>query len=191
MLLQRTSAKMVLHKWAVVNKSAPPPAGLRPLQRTIPNHPRLRPQDYKTPYVLRSFIKDRHTSEVQHLENRGMLREELSIERSRFPRFHKALTIQTDGSLNEREFEFAVPPIVALFQDRLSAHRQRQLALAKIGKLRKEKSWERKVPRRESLNPVCNATVFPYCVPRKMTVRPPVADPLSSKSSTETNSGDG
>lgn len=180
-MFQRSTARMVLNKWAVVNKSAPPPAGLRPLQKVIPSHPKLRPQDYKIPYVLRTFVKDRHTSEVQHLENRGMYREEINIERSRFPRFHKTLTIQTDGSLNEREFEFAVPPIVTLFQDRLSAHRQRQLALAKIGKLRKDKSWETKITGRESLNPVCNATVFPYCVPKKMLVRPRVVDPLTTK----------
>lgn len=184
-MLRQTAVRMVLNKWAVVNKSAPPAAGLRPLEKLIPSHPKLKPDDYKIPYVLRTFVKDRHTSEVQHLENRGMYREELGIERSRFPRQHKTLTIQTDGSLNEREFEFAVPPIVTLFQDRLSAHRQRQLALAKIGKLRKEKTWETKITGRKSLNPVCNATVFPYCVPKRMLVRPPVADPLSSKTTTE------
>jgi hypothetical protein len=176
---------MVLNKWAVVTKSAPPAAGLRPLGRVIPAHPKLRPADYKVPYVLRSFIKDRHLSEMQHIENRGMYREELAIERSRFPRMHKSLVIQTDGSLNEREFEFAVPPVVALFQDRLAAHRQRQLALAKIGKLKRAKSWETTASGKESLNPVCNALVFPYCVPKKMLVRPRVADPLSSKSMTD------
>ncbi|AIO02764.1 hypothetical protein LPMP_356350 [Leishmania panamensis] len=176
---------MVLNKWAVVTKSAPPAAGLRPLARTVSPNPKLRPADYKIPYVLRTFIKDRHLSEMQHIENRGMYREELSIERSRFPRMHKTLTIQTDGSLNESEFEFAVPPVVMLFQDRLSAHRQRQVALAKIGKLKRIKSWEAAVRGKESLNPVCNALVFPYCVPKKMLVRPRIVDPLSAKSITD------
>ncbi|KAL7695647.1 hypothetical protein NQL31_002491 [Lotmaria passim] len=181
---------MVLNKWAVVTKSAPPSAGLRPLGRIISANPKLRPTDYKVPYVLRSFIKDRHLSEMQHIENRGMYREELAIERARFPRMHKTLTIQTDGSLNEREFEFAVPPVVALFQDRLSAHRQRQVALAKIGKLKRAKSWEAAVKGKESLNPVCNALVFPYCVPKKMLVRPRVVDPLSAKSMTESRNNE-
>ncbi|KEG13055.1 hypothetical protein DQ04_01241100 [Trypanosoma grayi] len=111
-----------------------------------------------------------------------MFAEEICIERSRFPRFHKTLTIQTDGSLNEREFEFAVPPLMVLFHDRLSAHRQRQLELAKIGKLRKERSWETKVVGEESLNPVCNTLVFPYCVPKTMLKRPRLTDPLSARS---------
>lgn len=176
---------MVLNKWAVVNKSAPPAAGLRPLGKAISSHPKLRPVDYKIPYVLRSFIKDRHTSEVQHLENRGMFREELAIERGRFPRLQKTLTIQTDGSLNEREFEFAVPPLVTLFQDRLSAHRQRQVALAKIGKLRKEKSWMTTQQGRMTLNSVCNATTFPYCIPKRMIARCATPDPLSSKTASK------
>ncbi|KAK7201612.1 hypothetical protein NESM_000225800 [Novymonas esmeraldas] len=179
---------MVLNKWAVVTKSAPPAAGLRPLARVVSANPKLRPAGYKIPYVLRTFIKDRHLSEMQHLENRGMYREELAIERSRFPRLHKTLTIQTDGSLNEREFEFAVPPVVTLFQDRLAAHRQRQVALAKIGKLKRSKSWESPVHGKESLNPVCNALVFPYCVPKKMLVRPRVVDPLSAKSMADSRS---
>ncbi|KAG5490781.1 hypothetical protein JKF63_00903 [Porcisia hertigi] len=179
---------MVLNKWAVVTKSAPPPAGLRPLARLVSPNPKLRPTDYKIPYVLRTFIKDRHLSEVQHIENRGMYREELAIERSRFPRMDKTLIIQTDGSLNEREFEFAVPPVVALFQDRLSAYRQRQVALAKIGKLKRIKSWETPIRGKESLNPVCNALVFPYCVPKKMLVRPRAVDPLSAKSMADSRS---
>lgn len=181
---------MVLNKWAVVTKSAPPAAGLRPLGRAISANPKLRPADYKVPYVLRGFIKDRHVSEMQHIENRGMYREELAIERARFPRMHKTLVVQTDGSLNEREFEFAVPPVVTLFQDRLSAHRQRQMALAKIGKLRRAKSWETEEAGKESLNPVCNALAFPYCVPKRMLVRPRVIDPLSAKSATDHRSAE-
>lgn len=183
---------MVLNKWAIVNKSAPPAGGLRPLGRVIPSHPRLKPEEYKTPYVLRTFVKDRHTSEVQHLENRGMYREELSIERARFPRFQKTLVVQTDGSINEREFEFAVPPLTVLFQDRLWAHRQRQVAQAKIGRLGKEHTWETATEGSEPLNPVCNALVFPYCVPKKLLVRPCRVDPLAAKSAAgrRTDTGD-
>ncbi|CAD2213237.1 hypothetical protein AGDE_05330 [Angomonas deanei] len=178
---------MVLHKWAAVPKSAPPPPGLRPLGKRISAHPKLAPDDYKIPYVLRTFVKDRHTSEVQHIENRGMYREELRIERSRFPRFSKSLTIQTDGSLNEREFEFAVPPLFILFQDRLSSHRQRQMALAKIGRLKKSKSWETAEEGEMSTNHLCNGVVFPYCVPKKMFMRRALVDPLSSKSTAKAN----
>lgn len=172
---------MVLHKWAVVTKSAPPPAGLRPLANIVPQHPRLKPNDYKIPYVLRTFIRDRHTSEVQHIENRGMFKEELNIERSRFPRFQKMLAIQTDGSMNEHEFEFVVPPLVVMFQDRLFAHRQRQLALAKINRLRKPRSWEEAPEGEPSANPICNALAFPYCVPKHLLKRDRVQDPLSVK----------
>lgn len=180
----------MLNKWAVVTKGAPPAAGLRPLARIVSANPKLRPADYKVPYVLRPFIKERHLSEMQHVENRGMYREELAIERSRFPRMHKTLTVHTDGSLNEREFEFAVPPVVTLFQDRLASHRQRQVALAKIGKLRRAKSWETPPQGKEPLNPVCNALVFPYCVPKKMLVRPRIVDPLSAKSMADSRSRD-
>lgn len=172
---------MVLNKWAALTKSAPPRVGLRPLARHTPQHPRLVPGDYKTPYVLRPFIKDLHVSNVQYIENRGMLQEELCVERGRFPRMNKVLTVQTDGSLNEREFEFAVPPIITLFQDRLSMHRRRQLALAKLGKLRRADSWQTTTKGEQSLNPVCNALTFPYCVPAKMLMRPCAVDPLSTR----------
>lgn len=172
---------MVLHKWAAVSKSAPPPAGLRPLAKVMHPNPKLRPDDYKIPYVLRTFIKDRHTSEVQHLENRGMYREELAIERSRFPRLSKALAVQTDGSLNEKEFEFALPPVMIIFQDRLSAHRQRQVALAKMGRLNKEHSWTTNIKAKPSMNTVCNALAYPYCIPKKYMLRPRQVDPLTAK----------
>eukprot|EP00796_Vickermania_ingenoplastis_P006693 gene6693-4791_t len=193
---------MVLNKWAVVNKSAPPPAGLRPLARTVLHHPKLIPAGYKTPFVMRPFIQDRHTSELQHIENRGLYREELSIERSRFPRMNKTFVIQTDGSINQHEMEFVLPPVVLLFHDRLSAFRQRQMALAKIGQLKAEHSW---VPREITADqgpeaeddlslslgntsddcergPLCNAMEFPYCVPRSLRPRACATDPLSAKS---------
>lgn len=197
---------MVLHKWAALVRSPPPFRGILPKPRTIPTHPRLKPAAYKIPYVLRSYVKDSYTAQVQHLENRGMYKEEISIERSRFPRLSKTLVIQTDGSMNEREFEFTVPPMVILFQDRLAAHRQRQAALAKIGKLRREKSWEaaamsavekgnesaaadegaaaggnRFGTPSESL--LCNALTFPYCVPKHLIRREKMVDPLVTKKS--------
>lgn len=190
---------MVLNKWAAVTKSAPPAAGLRPLARTVLQHPKLVPAGYKTPFVIRPFIKDWHRNALQHIEIRGMYKEELSIERSRFPRMQKTFVIQTDGSLNEREMEFAVPPVMLLYQDRLTAYRQRQAALAKIGQRSVSKPWELKPTRSETSDQgeededeektssasdrlMCNALEFPYCVPKKLRVRAPVPDPLRSKS---------
>lgn len=175
---------MVLHKWAALVKSPPARKGLRPVVQTISENSKLRPADYKIPYILRPFIKDLHTSSVQHLENRGMYKEELSIERSRFPRFLKTLVVQTDGSLNEREFECAVPPLLVLYQDRASSHRQRQLALMKIGKLRKEAVTQAQEATEPSEIPLCNALVFPYAVPKGMIRRTPVRDPLTAKKTT-------
>lgn len=199
---------MVLNKWAVVTRSAPPQATLRPLPRSVVYHPKLVPTGYKTPYVIRSFIRDKHTNDIQYMENRGMYREELSIERSRFPRQHKTLVIQTDGSLNEREMEFPVPPVLLLFHDRLTAYRQRQAELAKIGQLKPRHSWERSNQDEGSETRAtedadgdednlvsedgeasfstrlcCNALEFPYCVPRQLHYRPCAVDPLLSKSS--------
>lgn len=94
------------------------------------------------PYVIRPFTKERQLCELQHIENRGLYKEELSIERHRFPNFQSTFVIQTDGSINEREMEITVPPIVVLFHDRLMAYRQRQLSLAKIGQLHPTHSWE-------------------------------------------------
>ena len=178
--------EMVLHKWALVSRGAPPPAGLMPRIKDIPRHPRLIPSDYKTPYILRTFIKDRHVSDIQHIENRGMYKEELTIERSRFPRMNKTLVVNTDGSLNEREFEFCVPPVMVVFQDRRMAHRQRLQSLAKIGRLSKPRSWEATLPEGESQQAdqqYCNALCFPYCVPKSIAPRPSIADPLTAKRS--------
>jgi hypothetical protein len=182
---------MVLHKWALVSHGAPPPTGLMPRTKAIFKHPKLMPPDYKTPYVLRGFIKDKHISDIQHIENRGMYREEIAIERSRFPRMSKTLVVQTDGSLNEREFEFCVPPLMVLFHDRKMAHRQRLQALAKIGKLGKTRTWEAATEpdsdERDSQEHqlYCNAVCFPYCVPKLIRPRPSIVDPLMVKKGQE------
>jgi len=194
---------MVLHKWAVVNKSAPPTAGLRPLVKSVLQHPKLTPAAYKPPFVIRPFLKDYHLSALQHIENQGMQRSELLIERSRFPRMNKTLVVQTDGSLNEREVEYAVPPLVILFHDRLTAHRQRQLALAKIGQLKPRHGWEASSSEGvedgeadigsdegEPSRLRCNALEFPYCVPSRLRVRSCVEDPLSSKNVTAQKSSE-
>lgn len=183
---------MVLWKWAAATRSPPPVPGLLVRARHVPRHPRMRPADYKTPNVLRPFIRDKQLSEVQHLENRGMYKEELFIERSRFPKMRKTLVIQSDGSLNEREFEVNVPPLMLAFLDRLVAHRQRQVSLAKIGKLRKVKGWETTAAAagkpveevyQRSENLMCNALTWPYCVPKNLVRRERVADPLTLKKS--------
>ncbi|CUG94262.1 Hypothetical protein, putative [Bodo saltans] len=171
---------MVLHKWAAVTRSPAARKGLRPIVDAISENPKLAPADYKIPYIIRPFIKDLHINSVQHLENRGMYKEELSIERSRFPRTLKTLVVQTDGSLNEREFECVVPPLLISYQDRPSAHRQRQLALMKIGKLRREGNTAQEATEPSEM-PMCNALTFPYCVPKNMIRRSPVRDPLLAK----------
>ena len=178
---------MVLWKWAAATRSPPPLAGILPRPKTVPRHPRLKPAEYKTPNVLRPFIRDRQLSELQHLENRGMYREELLVERSRFPKLRKTLVIQSDGSLNEREFEVNVPPLMLCFLDRLVAHRQRQVALAKIAKLKKPRGWEAAAVEgkedwyQRAEIPVCNALTWPYCVPKNLVRRERMSDPLTLK----------
>lgn len=171
---------MVLHKWALVSKAPAARKGLKPIVDAVSENPKLAPADYKIPYVIRPFIKDMHISNVQHLENRGMYKEELSIERSRFPRMLKTLVVQTDGSLNEREFECVVPPLLVSYQDRTSAHRQRQLALMKIGKQRRAGGAAEEASE-PSESMLCNALTFPYCVPKNLIRRSPVRDPLMAK----------
>jgi hypothetical protein len=175
---------MVLHKWAVVSRSPAARKGLRPIVDAISENPKLIPADYKIPYIIRPFIKDLHTNSVQHLENRGMYREELSIERSRFPRMLKTLVVQTDGSLNEREFECVVPPLLVAYQDRSSAHRLRQVSLMKIGKLRREVNTAQEATEPSEM-PMCNALTFPYCVPKHMIRRSALQDPLMVKKHTD------
>ena len=171
---------MVQRKWGTLFGLRVPPIGHR-----IPEPRKFskRRWDIKTPCVLRSFIKNKHVDNVQHLEIRGMHRDEILIERSRFPNFTKSLVLGTDGSLDEMECEYTLPSLIILFNDREMAHHVRQDALKKIGKMEKLKSWEQPPPPTNVLQDeaLCNAVAFPYCVPRTIRIRNLHHDPLNVK----------
>lgn len=98
----------------------------------------------KTPFVLRPFVKDGHLDALQRLEIRGMYREEVDIERSRFPRFQKTLVIRTDGSMDEIESEVQLPPFLLMYMDRQKSHVHETVAMLKMGKSREKlrRTWE-------------------------------------------------
>jgi hypothetical protein len=132
----------------------------------------------KQPYVVRPFIKDMHLDDLQHLENRGMYREELDIERSRHPKLSRTLVIRTDGSMDEMEFEFAVPPVLVLFSDRTSTYHAGNARAAKLGRslTASRRTWENAAPppppeASEDVADLWNIVEFPFCVPRKVTPR--------------------
>ena len=168
---------MVLHKWSVMPRRTAMERHLKiPVPANQAPHPELR-----EPFLLRPFIRSQYVESMQFLENRGMFKEEVDIERSRFPNFMKCLTIGTNGSMDEREFETLVPPVVALYSDRNQAHRSRITELAKVGKIAQHKPWENKTVREKSDEDLVNMLAFPYCVPRKMALRNPIVDPLNSR----------
>lgn len=168
---------MVLHKWALVTR--PPPAMAKPaaaLKRVV--FPSDVPDDRKPPYVMRPFIKEAHVERVQHIENRGMFKEELDIERSRFPKINKSLLLMTDGSLDEREFECLAPPMTILFNDRTVAHKSRVQLLVKAGVTGKSTSWTNDAVQPPSEQPLCNALAFPFAVAKPTVVRRAIRDVL-------------
>lgn len=93
-------------------------------------HPEKRP---KAAYVIRVPIKDAYTDALQHVENRGMYHEELDLERSRHPKMVKSLHIRSDGALDEVECEYAAPPVVILFSDRLESHKAQMVIQQQLG----------------------------------------------------------
>jgi len=175
---------MVLQKWAVVTRGAPPPLGWRLQAKRHRVHPALaalsgeKAQDV---FVLRPFVKDPHVEQLNFIENRGMYKEEWSIERGRFPRFQRTLFIGSDGSVAEREFEFSIPPLVLLYNDRRVAHRARMAALHKIGKQNRLRMVANLEEVSAPQQPVANALCFPYAVPSLVRLRPRVDDPLRQK----------
>lgn len=156
--------------------------GSKPLEKKLTPTPifepyEKRPADLKKPYVVRPFQKDGHTASIQHIENRGMYKEELDIERARFPKLVKTVAVHTDGSLSEREYEFSVPPVTVVFRDRHSVHLDE---LAECRRLSTD-SW-RSLRGDKNCAPVCkapkedherklNMLVFPYSVPTKLPIR--------------------
>lgn len=175
MALRRTPIACVKTRSSVVS----PPAPRNPSQRIArPNRivPRGRDQIYsehKRPFLIAPFLRDGHLNAMQHVEIAGMHRDEMAIERFKHPRLKKTLTINTDGSLSEREFEVAVPPLLVLFQDRSSLHRERLnriMSSALVEDLKVSlNTWGTADAAQPDPEPVeetvCNALAHPYAVP--------------------------
>jgi hypothetical protein len=161
------------------------PAPVNPSQRIVkpkPTTPRGRDKIYserRHPYVIAPFIRDGHLNALQHVENAGMYRDEMAIERFKHPRLRKSLTINTDGSLSEREFEVASPPLLVLFQDRSSLHRERLnriMSSALVDDLKASlNTWGTAAADQPDPEPVedtvCNALAHPYAVPAALAKR--------------------
>lgn len=189
-MLRRTQLSCVRHR-----QSSVPPAFIKPRSRLqaeatppVPEGREAVLSEYKTPFVIRPFIKDNHLAQLQHIDFGGMYRRELAVSRSKHPRLSKSLTINTDGSLSERDFEVATPPVIVLFSDRHAHHQFRMSQMAKTNRLEhvKTKPWlkaEKQDAYAEKYDtPVCNALCFPYCVPSKsFTKRGVVFDPLDPR----------
>ena len=151
---------------------------MRPRYDVLPHRP---PEKSRTRYVIRPYISDPHVEALQHVENRGMYRRELAIERGKFPKLSKVMVVQTDGALNDLEFEFTVPSLIPLFRDRRMIWYETRAAVAKAGRDQKIHFWKStKVPEKRSL-PVVNLTQFPYCIPTTVGYRRPVTPPNSTE----------
>jgi hypothetical protein len=163
-MLSASQQLFVKTRASIVPRAVPP---LIPRYEPVPvvKARRPRPAGFKQPYVIRPFIRDAHVARLQHLENRGMYKEELDLERARFPRFTRTLTVQTDGSLTEREFEFAVPPVVVLFRDRQAAYAEYIHAQRRLGRSTLVKAPTPAKPQEAPAGGACNVLCFPYCVP--------------------------
>ena len=166
----------------VRTRAAIVPGGSKPLEKRLQPAPihgayEKPPADLKKPYVVRPFQRDGHIAAIQHIENRGMYKEELDIERARFPKLSKTVTIHCDGSMAEKEYEFTVPPVTVVFRDRHSVHLEQ---LAESRRLSSD-SW-RSLKGSAAATPVCkapkeehekklNVLCFPYAVPTKLPMR--------------------
>ena len=181
--MRRTAVRGVLKRGSILPPPTPPswnPPRERPARdpEEVPRLKRPAPPGLRMPYVIRPFIKDQRKDELQGLENTGMFAEELTIERGRFPRFHKSLVVHTDGAVSEKEFDYPVPPYVVLFRDRLSLYKARRLALAKAGKANLPPEWQTLKAGVPPPTPKCNALEFPFCVPTRVPLRAGKRDPL-------------
>lgn len=175
----------VLRERTLSSELSPPlpinPTALRPTPTPIVRETREDKlySEYKKPYVLAPFIKDAHLAAMQHVEFGGMYREELAIERTSHVRTKKVLTINTDGSLSERETELTAPALVVLFTDRQAVHRERMRTIVAAGMVEDYKqaqaTWraaddDAPAPT-PAERPLCNAVAFPYCVPSMLAKR--------------------
>jgi hypothetical protein len=134
--------------------------------------------ELKNPYLVAPFVKDGHVAALQNIEFGGMYRDELHVDRSRHPRMNKMLTINTDGSLSEREFETTVPPLMVLFSDRASLHKSRLNQIVSSGLVdelkRTQDTWSAADAKEAPETPdrtLCNVLAYPYSVPTKVTPR--------------------
>eukprot|EP00759_Apiculatamorpha_spiralis_P045142 PhF_6_TR4198/c0_g1_i3/m.5647 len=140
---------------------------------TVPfRHPKQPLPPYvKTPFLYRSIPKTQHHADLDTIEVRGMYKDELCIQRGKFPKYNKMWLLHTDGAMSELDVEYMTPPIVVLYRDRLSAHKELQENLMKANKLRLKRSWLNIAPKEsweEPSVPMCNMMEFPYCVPSTM-----------------------
>ena len=63
---------------------------------------------------------------METVEVRGMYKEELEIERGKYPTYNKVWWIHTDGSMIERDVEYACPPFLIVYRDAKSVFRDQQ-----------------------------------------------------------------
>ena len=131
-------------------------------------HPhRPKPAEEKTPYSYQPFLRSRHVADIETIEIRGMYKEEIRIERGKFPTYNKVWWIHTDGSLSLREVEYNAPSFITLFRDGAYTHRERRENLARRKGRSAYKSWEHNSASRleTSSIPMVDMNEFPYCVP--------------------------
>ena len=114
-------------------------------------------------YSYLPFRRSNYLSTLDDLESRGMYREELSIERGKFPSYNRVLGIHTNGSLSDYEVEYSCPSFVVLFQDGFSVYKSTKSAQLKL---------ERKSPlpklfddSRDMGSPTVRLSYFPYVIP--------------------------
>jgi hypothetical protein len=173
MLVRRTPL-LIRTRASIVAREAPPLTERLTPEPIVAKFKKA-PPELKQPFVVRPFQRDGHVAALQHIENRGMYREELDIERARFPRTSKAVAIHTDGAMSDREFEFAVPPFLVLFRDRHSVMLEQLAEHRRLGgdgwrRLRGTPAPVQAAPTEDherKLNVLC----FPYAVPTRVAPR--------------------
>lgn len=175
-MFQRSILFLRLRKWAVIKRSPPATPELPVPDDPSQVHKALQPRDLKPQFVPHPFVKEKHLDMVQFIENRGMYREELCLERSRFPKVHKLFVVQTDGSIIEREVEYMVPPILLSFHDRVFEHRRSAALKSKYGnRISQNPTSSTSVEERDiPVDATCNAVAFPFCVPQALRLRQPL-----------------
>ncbi|KNH05496.1 hypothetical protein XU18_3467 [Perkinsela sp. CCAP 1560/4] len=123
-------------------------------------------------YSYLPFRRSKHLASLDYIENRGMYKEELSVERGKFPTYNRVLLVHTDGSMSELEAEYFAPPFVVLFQDGSSAFKSIRETKLRQGSEYAEKSTASEIVSSEgSIEEVNHMTEFPYYVPKNLNRR--------------------